>query len=131
VTKRRPNPISISGALETLTFLPDRTSSAAATPESGAFRQLSEYRDGGIFIGHWAGHSEWERHTVGDEIVVVMDGLTTIYFLSDEGEESANLSAGTLVVVPEGTWHRFETQEFVKMMSVTPQPTDHSSERPS
>jgi uncharacterized cupin superfamily protein len=114
-----------------LNFLPDRTSSLGSTRESGAFRQLSEYRDGGIFVGHWAGQSEWERHSVGDEIVMVIDGSTTIFFLSDDGEESASLAAGTLVVVPEGTWHRFETPEFVKVMSVTPQPTDHSSERPS
>jgi mannose-6-phosphate isomerase-like protein (cupin superfamily) len=131
MTKHRPNPISIDGAIESLTFLPNRTSAVDATRDSGAFRQLSEYRDGGIFVAHWAGQSEWERHTVGDEIVMVIDGSTTIFFVSDDGEESATLSAGTLVVVPEGTWHRFETPEFVQVMSVTPQPTDHSSERPS
>jgi mannose-6-phosphate isomerase-like protein (cupin superfamily) len=131
VTKHRPNPISLHGAIESLTFLPDRTPSGGATPGLSAFLQLSEYRDGGIFVGHWAGQSEWERHTVGDEIVMVVDGSTTIFFLSDDGEESARLAAGTLIVVPEGTWHRFETPEFVKLLSVTPQPTDHSSERPS
>ena len=34
------------------------------------------------------------------------------------------------VVVPQGTWHRFETPESVLVMSVTPQPTDHSTEPP-
>ncbi len=131
VTKRLPNPISIHSAIDSLTFLPDRTSSVGATRESGAFSQLSEYRDGGIFVGYWAGQSEWERHTVGDEIVMVIDGSTTIFFLSGDSEDSASLDAGTLVIVPEGTWHRFETPEFVKVLSVTPQPTDHSSERPS
>ena len=131
VTKHQPKPVSIHDAIASLTFLSDRTSSVGAARESGAFRQLSEYRDGGIFVAYWAGHSEWERHTVGDEIVMVLDGSTTIYFLSDDGEASVILSAGMLVVVPAGTWHRFETPEFVKVMSVTPQPTDHSSERPS
>ena len=84
-----------------------------------------------IFVGHWAGLSEWERHTVGDEIVMVIDGTTTIFFLDGETEHPATLHPGELVVVPQGTWHRFETPEAVKVLSVTPQPTDHTAERPS
>jgi len=126
----RPNPIPIQREIEKLTFLADRTPSAD-TRSSGAFRQLAPYRDGGIFIGHWAGRSEWERHTVGDEIVMVIEGRTTIFFLIDGEEHSARLEAGELVVVPESTWHRFETPETVKILSVTPQPTDHRADRPS
>ena len=61
---------------------------------------------------------------------MVIDGRTTMFFLGEDGEASTVLSAGDLVVVPEGTWHRFETPEFVKLLSVTPQPTDHSDVRP-
>ena len=39
------------------------------------------------------------------------------------------LGAGEMIVVPANTWHRFET-DGVKLMTVTPQPTDHSVERP-
>ena len=74
-----------------------------------AFKRLSTYRDRAIFVGHWAGTSEWERHTVGDEIVMVVDGSTTIFFLDGETEHPATLRAGEFVVVPRGTWHRFET----------------------
>jgi mannose-6-phosphate isomerase-like protein (cupin superfamily) len=62
---------------------------------------------------------------------MVLEGDTTIFFLTDEGEQSADLGAGELVVVPQGTWHRFETSEGVKLLSVTPQPTDHSPGRPA
>lgn len=48
-----------------------------------------------------------------------------------EAERPAALHAGELVVVPRGTWHRCETPEAVTVLSVTPQPTDHSSDRPS
>lgn len=61
---------------------------------------------------------------------MVLDGETTIYFLTDEGEDAAALRVGEFVVVPGGTWHRFETPEAVKLLSVTPQPTDHSPDRP-
>ena len=104
------------------------------TPESDdiddAFCTVSDYRDGGIFLAYYAGNSEWERHSMGDELVMVLEGYTTLYLLVD-GEEVANtMSAGELIVVPENTWHRFESPEPVKIMSVTPQPTDHSVESP-
>jgi mannose-6-phosphate isomerase-like protein (cupin superfamily) len=126
----RPNPISIHDAMEALTFLPDRTPAGVDDGSADAFRRLAEYRDGGIFVGHWAGRSEWERHTVGDEIVMVVEGRTTLFFLNGNDEQSASVGEGEFVVVPEGTWHRFETPEYVKILSVTPQPTDHRSDRP-
>jgi uncharacterized cupin superfamily protein len=126
-----PQPITVDDAVAALTFLPDRTPTTTAEQSEGAFTELSRYRDGGIFVGTWAGRSEWERHRVGDEIVMVIEGDTTIFFLTDEGERAARLGAGQLVVVPQGTWHRFETPERVTLWSVTPQPTDHRPDRPS
>ena len=125
-----PTPISLDDVLPTLRFLAGRTPATTADESAGAFRRLSTYRDGAVFVGHWAGTSEWERHSAGDEIVMVLDGETTISFLTDEGEAAAPLGSGEFVVVPQGTWHRFETPEGVKLLSVTPQPTDHSPGRP-
>jgi mannose-6-phosphate isomerase-like protein (cupin superfamily) len=127
----KPSPISIGDAIAELTFLSDRTPTTTADDSKDAFSLLSDYRDGGVFVGHWAGSSEWERHTVGDEIVMVLEGQTTIFFLDGDRERGADLTGGEFVVVPQGTWHRFETPEGVKILSVTPQPTDHSSSRPA
>ena len=131
VASVRPVPISVGDAIAELTFLPDRTPTVEAERSAEAFRRLSAYRDGAIFVGHWAGASEWERHTVGDEIVMVVEGATTIFFLDGDSEHSATLRSGELVVVPCGTWHRFETPQEVKVLSVTPQPTDHTADRPT
>jgi quercetin dioxygenase-like cupin family protein len=125
-----PSPISINDVLPTLRFLAERTPTTTADESEGTFRLLSTYREGGVFVGHWAGTSEWERHSAGDEIVMVLDGQTTIYFLTDEDEAAAPLCRGEFVIVPRGTWHRFETPEGVKLLSVTPQPTQHSPDRP-
>lgn len=125
-----PSPISIDDVLPTLKFLAERAPTTTADEAEGAFRLLATYREGGIFVGHWAGTSEWERHAAGDEIVMVLDGETTITFLTDEGDAPAPLRRGEFVIVPQGTWHRFETPEGVKVLSVTPQPTDHSPGRP-
>ena len=124
-------PLAIHKAIEDLTFSPDRTPTTTAEESAEAFARLSSYRDGAIFVGRWAGTSEWERHAVGDEIVMVIGGETTITFLAEDVEASSQLRAGDLVVVPQGTWHRFETPDEVKVLSVTPQPTDHRSDRPA
>lgn len=126
-----PEPISVGDAIAKLRFLPDRTPTLDSERSAEAFQQLSVYRDGGIFVGHWAGSSEWERHAVGDEIVMVVEGVTTIFCLDGDVERSATLRTGDLVVVPRGTWHRFETPDAVKLLSVTPQPTDHTADRPT
>jgi len=91
-----------------------------------AFCMLSEYRDGGVFLTHYAGTSEWERHTKGDELVFVVEGEAALFLLVD-GEEKHNLlRQGELLVVLQNTWHRFEAPEAVKVLTITPQPTDHS-----
>jgi uncharacterized cupin superfamily protein len=127
----RPNPVSVPAAIADLTFFPERTPTTTPAESATAFAAVADYRDGAVYVGHWAGATEWERHTAGDEIVMVVDGATTIFFVNDDGEECSDLGPGDLVVVPRGTWHRFETPNAVSLMSVTPQPTDHSPTAPS
>jgi uncharacterized cupin superfamily protein len=131
MAETRPQPFDIHEAIADLTFLPDRTPTTTAEESEDAFARMCAYRDGAIFVGRWAGKSEWERHAVGDEIVMVIGGETTITFLAGDDEQSSQLRAGDLVVVPQGTWHRFDTPDEVKVLSVTPQPTDHRSDRPN
>ena len=126
----KATPISIEAAFERLKFLANRTPETSEEEAARAFAMLSEYRDGGIFIGDYAGNSEWERHVNGDEIVFVIEGETTLILLVKDSEIPNTLGQGELLVVPKNTWHRFETSKAVKIMSVTPQPTDHSIERP-
>lgn len=124
-----PQPIDIADMVSRLGFLPDRT---PATSESDAdwVAGLGAYRDGGIFAVHYAGESEWERHAAGDEIVMVIDGETTMTLLVDGQEHQHTLGSMQLIVVPQGTWHRFDTPRGVKVLTVTPQPTDHSIQHP-
>lgn len=119
--------VSIDTALESLTFLPDRS---PTTTQQDFFAELSPYRDGGMFVAHYAGTSEWERHPNGDEIVLVLEGRTTLILLVDDHEIAHLLSPQEFVIVPQGAWHRFETPDGVKVMSVTPRPTEHQIERP-
>jgi mannose-6-phosphate isomerase-like protein (cupin superfamily) len=123
-------PISLKSAFSRLKFLADRTPETTDEEARDAFASLSDYRDGGLFIGHYAGNSEWERHANGDEIVFVVEGETTLILLIENTEVSNKLGEGELLVVSQNTWHRFESPKEVKVMTVTPQPTEHSIDRP-
>lgn len=123
--------ISIDDEFSKIRFLENRKPETTDEEAKGAFAQLSDYRDGGIFIVHYAGFSEWERHLNGDEFVQVLGGETTLVLLSDSQEQHNRLSSGQMLVVPKGVWHRFESPNGVKIMTITPQPTEHRVERPN
>ena len=62
---------------------------------------------------------------MGDEIVQIFDGATTLHLMTGEGKQSLALSAGMMAIVPQNTWHQFEAPDGVCVMTATPQPTEH------
>jgi mannose-6-phosphate isomerase-like protein (cupin superfamily) len=92
---------------------------------SGAFATLAPYRDGNIFSAKFAGDGAWERHPSGDELVQVVDGSATLQIMTQDGPQSHWLSAGMLVIVPQGAWHRFQSSAGVTLVTATPKPTEH------
>jgi len=124
-----PEPVDIYAVLNALEFLPDRTPTTQET-ELNWVSELGVYRDGGIFAVYYAGQSEWERHMAGDEVVMVIDGATTMTLLIDDHEHQHRLGPMQMIVVPQGVWHRFDTPTGAKVMTVTPQPTNHRVEHP-
>jgi len=92
---------------------------------SGGFATLAPFRDGNIFSAKFAGDRAWERHPNGDELVHVVDGSTTLHIMTEEGPQSYALSAGMVVIVPQGAWHRFHSPEGVSLVTATPKPTEH------
>ena len=123
-----PEPVSIDAAFAGVTFLPNRMPTTEG--EEDYFAKLADYRDGSMFVAHYAGNSEWERHTSGDEIVMVIEGATTLVILDSGVETPHTLGPNEFLIVPQGRWHRFETPDGVKVMSVTPEPTDHRADFP-
>ncbi|MGA8260513.1 MAG: cupin domain-containing protein [Arenicellales bacterium] len=123
--------ISLAETISRLEFLPDRTPGMAFSGGAEkAFAELSKYRDGGVYVGYYSGDSEWERHPQGDEIVMALEGSTTLILRRNGVDERLALSAQELAVVPENTWHRFEGSTKLKVLAVTPQPSDHRLEDP-
>ena len=122
--------ITINDEFSRVKFLKDRTPETTNEEAKDAFALLSEYRDGGIYVAHYSGFSEWERHPKGDEFVQVLGGETTLILLDGNLEQRNNLSFGQMLVIPKGVWHRFESPDGVKVMTITPQSTEHSIEQP-
>ncbi len=125
MTTDAPTPVSLDDAWATLTHLPDRT---PATTSADCFATVTDYRDGAVFLADYAGSSAWERHPVGDEIVTVVSGSTTMTMLIDGEEVPYLMGPGQLIIVPQNTWHRFDAPDGVRVMTVTPQPTEHHRE---
>ena len=71
----------------------------------GSFMRLADFRDGALFV--------------------VIEGSTRLDIIVDEERESHHLSAGMLLVVPQGCWHQFFSDDGVKVLTATPQPTEH------
>jgi hypothetical protein len=67
MTEMRPQPLAIHRSIAELTSLADQTPTTTAEDSANAFARPADYRDGAIFVGHWAGNSEWERHSAGNE----------------------------------------------------------------
>ncbi len=116
--------LDVDAALARLTAFARTPTSPEADRRKG-LAQLAPYRDGAIFVSKFSGTGGWERHPKGDEIVYIVNGATTLHSLPGEEAQAQELRAGTMVVIPQGVWHRFETSVSVTLMSVTPLPTDH------
>jgi len=122
---------SLIQVLSGLKHLPNRSPEMAFGDQaSEAFAEVAPYRDGAVYVSYYSGSSEWERHPNGDEVVLVLDGATTIVLLRNAIEERFPLTEKELIVIPKGVWHRFEDSEQLKVMTITPQPTDHRLETP-
>ena len=117
--------VDLESALAPLRFLENRGPETAPADEAAAFAKLADYRDGGVFVGGFSGVSPWERHPQGDEFVQVLKGSARLVLRTEQGDELEELRAGSVIVVPRGMWHHFESPEGVTVLTITPQPTEH------
>ncbi len=118
--------VDIKAELAGRPVLSGRSKDTTEAEAKGAFAVLAPFRDGSIFAGSFSGESPWERHRKGDELVHVLDGAATLTIMTETGPQSFAMTAGMLIVVPQGHWHRFHAPDGVTVLTATPQPTDHT-----
>src|SRR5919197_3143883 len=98
--------VDLNRDLEGLPLLKERSGHPTDAASQTSFATLAAYRDGGIFATHFRGSSGWERHPNGDEVVQIFEGATRFDMIVEDVVQALELSAGMLVVVPQGCWHR-------------------------
>jgi mannose-6-phosphate isomerase-like protein (cupin superfamily) len=118
--------VDIMAELAGRPFLGGRGKQTTEAESDAAFATLATFRDGGIFAGSFSGESPWERHRNGDEFVQILDGAATLTIMTEEGPRAFEMTAGMMIVVPQGRWHRFQAPERVTVLTATPQPTEHT-----
>jgi uncharacterized cupin superfamily protein len=123
----RPTPVDINAALAPLPMLRNRGPQTPGPEKEAAFARLAETHNGAVFAGSFQGQSDWERHRNGDELVQILAGETQLTIVTDEGRNVFEMKAGMLVIVPQGCWHKFDARGGVTVLTMTPQPTDHST----
>jgi len=119
--------VDIKATIDPLPVLDGRTPETTSEQAEGSFATLVEYEDGGVFAGSFIGESPWERHPNGDELVQILDGAAEVTVITDEGRQVLDMKAGMLTVVPRNCWHKFNAPGGVTVMTMTPQPTVHTS----
>ncbi|MDX1575694.1 MAG: cupin domain-containing protein, partial [Kiloniellales bacterium] len=119
--------VHVETELAKLPVLRGRRPDTPAEAANAAFATLAKLGEGGVFAGSFDGESPWERHPKGDELVHILKGRTRLTLLTEAGPQVLEMAAGMLTVVPRGTWHRFHAPDGVTVLTVTPQPTDHST----
>jgi quercetin dioxygenase-like cupin family protein len=73
-----------------------------------------------VMMFHMAGSwTSWERHPLGDEVVVACSGVHRFVQELDGGEQVVELRAGQALINPPGVWHTADSEEAGWILTVT------------
>ena len=91
-----------------------------AEQDAAAFPRLASFDSGAVYVGRLAGQSPWECHPDADELLHILEGEVEVTLFRDYGPEIEIVSAGSVIVVPKGIWHRQLALPTVALLAVTP-----------
>lgn len=95
-------------------------------------RVLGDFHGCTMGLVHFSGQTGWERHTGGDEMLLIVDGETELTQLTPNGEVCETARKGDVVHIPAGVWHSQKTLSPVKLMFLTVgQGSEASAVKPS
>lgn len=73
-----------------------------------------------VGVSRLSGRGHWERHPGGDELLHILSGEADVVIMTDDGPLRSPASAGTLVVCPQGVWHRIVPRSSLSLLFATP-----------
>jgi quercetin dioxygenase-like cupin family protein len=71
----------------------------------------------------------WERHTQGDELVIVLDGSGTFHQDLNGEVRSSPFKAGDTFLNPKGAWHTADVTAPMRAIYITPCPGTENKPR--
>jgi mannose-6-phosphate isomerase-like protein (cupin superfamily) len=108
-----------------------RTDLSQMTEEQAGAIETLEFHGWTSGIGAFVGRPPCERHNGGDELLLVLFGVTKLTILGADGAESHAIGEGTLAVVPEGVWHRNDAPGGVTLLYIAlTEGNEHSGSDP-
>ena len=120
----KPSIIDLTAEVSKLTMF-RRSPRSSREETKGSVARLADYRDGLLLAIKASGKDHWERHLAGDELIHVLDGTKTLEIACDAGPpKSFELRAGTIVIIPQGAWHR-SYSEGTTTISAVPFPGEN------
>jgi mannose-6-phosphate isomerase-like protein (cupin superfamily) len=90
------------------------------TTDSGIRRLMSSEKGRALAaLSMSADWTNWEMHPTDDELLFMLEGTATFVLeLSNELRE-IDLSAGRLLVTPQGVWHTAQMREPARLLAIT------------
>lgn len=84
-------------------------------------RQLQGSKNGRLLsaLSMSADWTNWEMHPAGDEILFMLEGKATFVLELATGSREVVLSAGRLLVIPQGVWHTARVREPSRLLAIT------------
>jgi quercetin dioxygenase-like cupin family protein len=98
----------------------DLRAAAEGMPDELSMKFIARLSNYTLGIGAGSTMSQWERHPGGDELLLVLDGAMDVVTLTDDGPVRSTVRAGSLLVCPQGLWHRQIPRPHVTQLFVTP-----------
>ena len=78
---------------------------------SPSLRILGALNECTLGLVRFRGQTPWERHPAGDELLHVIEGAVEVTVLTDDGPVRRSVTAGSVLVVPCGAWHRQRAED--------------------
>ena len=94
---------------------------------SGAMKILGNFNKCMVGMASFSGLTPWERHQ-DDELLQIMEGEVDLTILTEDKACKTTLTKDSIFIVPRGLWHNQSSPQGVKLIFITSQQGNETSE---
>ncbi|WP_310482667.1 cupin domain-containing protein [Chamaesiphon sp. VAR_48_metabat_403] len=120
------NFIDVSSALNEIDKL-EITAQTTSEDAGAAMKMLARFNQCAMGLVCFCGSTPWERHP-DDELLQILTGSVQITMLDRDKTSEITVSAGSILIVPQGIWHKQHSPAGVKLLFLTSQSGNEHSE---